>query len=387
MEIIGESAVIQTIQHLPQEQILDVGAFSRLFKNTATAYKYLFFQAIIHNLESHMDDTNPITLLLEDLAVEMVVIGWYPLRFFHLSFGIQDQVGKIIERLQFSLDEKSIINPESRIRLRSAILEQRQSIGLDQLLDFVPYRLLTPFFSKELKGIKEQQKNNFIRQLAADNFDTHISLYRFVSVGERSAIELHPKWVKYLTHHVNIHIIKSWAMWEWVCYLQARNPNIPAIINKIAPPLKRAPLTLPTRFWREVMVNNNEIQCIYSGQRFNGDNFSLDHFLPWSFVCHDQAWNLCPVTHSANSSKSNRLPAKEYIELFVRQQHHALLVGADILSAPFWEKLTSAYMLDLRLDERGLLNEDKLRTAYQATFGSLMTLAEQSGFEADWLYC
>lgn len=35
---------------------------------------------------------------------------------------------------------------------------------------------------------------------------------------------------------------------------------------------------------------------------------SLDHFVPWSYVAHDELWNLVPTTKSLNSSKSNDLP-------------------------------------------------------------------------------
>ena len=44
-----------------------------------------------------------------------------------------------------------------------------------------------------------------------------------------------------------------------------------------------------------------------------GDNLiekdiSIDHFVPWSYVAHDEFWNLSPTTRSINSQKSNNLP-------------------------------------------------------------------------------
>ena len=38
------------------------------------------------------------------------------------------------------------------------------------------------------------------------------------------------------------------------------------------------------------------------------DSISIDHFVPWSYVAHDELWNLSPTTRSINSSKSNYLP-------------------------------------------------------------------------------
>lgn len=47
---------------------------------------------------------------------------------------------------------------------------------------------------------------------------------------------------------------------------------------------------------------------IYEDQLLDFKDISIDHFVPWSYVAHDELWNLNPTTKSANSSKSNLLP-------------------------------------------------------------------------------
>ena len=37
-------------------------------------------------------------------------------------------------------------------------------------------------------------------------------------------------------------------------------------------------------------------------------DISIDHFVLWSYVAHDEFWNLHPTTRSINSSKNNNLP-------------------------------------------------------------------------------
>ena len=44
------------------------------------------------------------------------------------------------------------------------------------------------------------------------------------------------------------------------------------------------------------------------GSFMGGEDISIDHFVPWSYVAHDELWNLVPTTRSLNSSKSNDLP-------------------------------------------------------------------------------
>lgn len=373
-------------QQLPPGHQINLNALTRLFRYTSTAYKYLFFQAILEHLNS--SDFSQGKIPLKSLATEMVVLGWYPLKFFHVSFGTQDQVASIIERLNFSLNEKAISNPQTRNELRKAVQVQSQSIGLSQLLDFVPYRLLTPFFSEQLRGTREARKNQLIKELAHEYFDAEKPLYRFTSnEDDDPCIELHPAWLEYFNTSANLSIVRGWVTWEWVRYLQARNPNTPNVVNKITPPAKRASLSRPTQFWKRVLGAQHEVRCIYSDQRLVPDSgFALDHFLPWSFVCHDQLWNLCPVSPSANSSKSNRLPASGYIDSFIEQQHYALTIGRDVIGGNDWTRLTEGYVLDLRLSQTELLNVDKLHKAYCSVLMPLMTLAEQSGFEANWQY-
>ena len=45
----------------------------------------------------------------------------------------------------------------------------------------------------------------------------------------------------------------------------------------------------------------------------NEKNISIDHFVPWSYVAHDELWNLTPTTRCINSSKSNSLPDWEQV--------------------------------------------------------------------------
>ena len=38
------------------------------------------------------------------------------------------------------------------------------------------------------------------------------------------------------------------------------------------------------------------------------EKMSIDHFVPWQYVAHDELWNLSPTTPSINSKKGNKLP-------------------------------------------------------------------------------
>ena len=53
-------------------------------------------------------------------------------------------------------------------------------------------------------------------------------------------------------------------------------------------------------------------------------DISIDHFVPWSYVAHDELWNLVPTTKAVNSSKNNNLPDWEhYFPLLADLEYHS----------------------------------------------------------------
>lgn len=372
---------------LPASEKLNIAALSRLFKSTTNSYKYLFFLSILEVLpQREVTAEGTVKIPMLELAAEMLVLSWYPIKFFNLSFGVQDQVTKLIDLLEFNPNNKAITSSLGEAQLREAIFEQGHKIGLAKLLKYVPYRLQSVFFNDQLNKVKDYKKGDLIAELSDQYFSTRAPLYRFTQLNGLPAIELNSDWVTYFLTEGNLPLVKGWALWEWASYLQARNPNVPAVIQKILPPMKRSALNNQTSFWKAIIAAEPDIRCIYTGESFQDKPFALDHFLPWSFVCHDQLWNLCPVTQSSNSSKSNKLPADEYIEKFIQQQQQALEVGSRILPFKKWEKAIEPYTLDLRIPADELLNESTFNHAFLSLLKPMMSLAEQTGFESNWHY-
>ena len=91
-----------------------------------------------------------------------------------------------------------------------------------------------------------------------------------------------------------------------ILYLQRRNPSVPGISDKLYPPQERK-LERVKKYWR-LLAELSPIHEIYGNNLLTSNNISVDHFVPWSFVAHDEFWNLHPTTRVINSSKSNHLP-------------------------------------------------------------------------------
>ena len=162
----------------------------------------------------------------------------------------------------------------------------------------------------------------------------------------------------------------TWNGWQ---------PSAVYAINKISPPQKRVPLKFQRMVWK-ALLTEQRFTCIYSNSPVSPSNFDLDHFIPWSFVCHDQLWNLIPATPNHNSSKGNSLPNSDQISAFIFTQQKALAVAQSILKKDTWQKVTDDYSAGLNIHADLLQDQHGLRDAFERTLTPLISLASQLGF-------
>lgn len=120
---------------LPSERV-EVERLAGLFHATTSAYKHLFFQALVTMVAGRRPDDRVIEL--EALGVEMLALAWYPYTYFRVSFGLQDSTGKVLDRLEFSPEGVAVTHPGTGRALRTAICSQATPIRLKDLLRYVP---------------------------------------------------------------------------------------------------------------------------------------------------------------------------------------------------------------------------------------------------------
>lgn len=366
---------------LPPSSRLPIEHLAASFSNVTNSYKFFWLLAIL----DHLKETGETTISIDHLVARMIAGVWYPSNYFRLSFGKQDQLGKIV--LAISAERGLPANaPKAEIVSASLSYSAGNSNLANQvrsLAAYVPYRLLRPFFSAPLRGIADTRANRLIRQMADENFAAEDTpcLYRFVDGGE-PAIELHPQWAAYL--QTNLAIVTGYCLWHLTNYLQKKNPNAPNITGKLFEPGQRN-LRDARRFWNLALAQIGPIRCIYSGEAIDTIS-SLDHFLPWSFVAHDLLWNIIPTSRSVNSAKGDQLPDfGRYFEAFALQQYQSLRIVAETGSA----SLVEDYILLLKaqsIDDVRTQSFDFFRDTLWDTIAPQMQIARNMGFTADWSY-
>ena len=100
-----------------------------------------------------------------------------------------------------------------------------------------------------------------------------------------------------------------------ILYLQTRNPSVSDIAEKLEPPTVRD-MARVDKYLKLVIQLDHSHKDIYGGVELAGESISIDHFVPWQYVAHDELWNLHLTTRKINSCKHNSLPAwLEYFDM------------------------------------------------------------------------
>ena len=301
---------------LPYDERVNINHLSACFNDVSNSYKFYWFLAIL----DHLNESESFDIKIDELALRMISLAWYPLDFYKISFGRQDRFKNLAVLISSNMNvdsrpcAKSLYhqinkNPDSHLRdsLKAKINET--------LKTYVISRFLRPFFYRELRGMRDHYVDKQIKKLANGNLG-----YTPYSFSD-DAIIVNSAWKAYLI--TNQQIIRSFIKWHLVKFLNKNNPNIIGISEKIDQPKKRN-LSNAKKFWKSFFLENS-VRCIYSGEMLSKDKISLDHFIPWSYLVHDEPWNIIPTTKSINSAKGDSLPdLGTYFDHFCKLQFAAM---------------------------------------------------------------
>ncbi|MCF8019478.1 MAG: HNH endonuclease [Vallitaleaceae bacterium] len=289
--------------------------------NMVTSYKAYWMIGVLEEIIEGHD-----VIDFDKVVSRMITNAWYPIIQYKLNFGFQDQLGKVIHYINDNYHFGAEIKKTNLLNLLCFSSELLGDTTLQNMkkafYNMVPYRLLSPFFREKTKGLKDQKKNRLITQLSQDSQDC------FYKIDEpNKMIIVDPHWMDYINE--NQAVIKGWLQNKLIIYLQVKNPSVPSIPFKLEPPSSRN-LTKATNYWKRFNMVE-PIKDIYTGKPLTSEYykklgaFSIDHFIPWSFVLHDELWNLMPTFKHINSSKSDKLPLLDkYLMEFCDLQYRAI---------------------------------------------------------------
>lgn len=289
----------------------------RMASNNTASYKFFWMKALLTLIERGRTEASFL-----EMGALMTAHAWDPVIFFKLSLGATDKLGAAIHRAQqeLGLDDYAKFEQAAEAIERSG--NPQVVAAVVDLTRYVRRRFLVPCL-KGLEGILPGRLDTAISK--ASLAQPAAGPYWIEERAKR--IHFNSEWSAFILG--NLPLVKSWLDLKLARYLQARNPNIPAIVFKLERPAERS-LGEPRKFWAEA-IRRGGVREIYSGLSFTTENFerfgalSIDHFIPWRYVLHDEFWNLTPMFKNWNSAKGDRLPdLEEDLRPLCRQAFGAL---------------------------------------------------------------
>lgn len=284
---------------LPYSERLDIKYLARVFDNKSECYKLFWLEAIINKVVKGNDN-----ITYDELINEMVSSAWYMVSEYHLNLGPADTLESLVHRV-FKLSDGALKTSDTKENIIAFLIGSQDTEVKKMkrtLTRNVPYRLQAPFMER----VKGKEWDVSEKKLADKINQEERLMYYFTAIaGMMSSISIQKEWCDYIS--ANQEIIKGWIEYNKIMYLQRRNPSVPGIANKLYPEQERD-LEKVKKYWKTIIKIKPVVE-IYGGNKItDNDIISIDHFIPWSYVAHDELWNLTPTTRSINSTKSNCLP-------------------------------------------------------------------------------
>jgi len=354
---------------VPKHNDLTTKCLGNVFAKTSATYKYFWFLSI---LQIHAK-TDVLKIDVWDIVIRMVANAWYPVHYSRLFFAKSDSLFDIVIDLQQTTGIPIDADVEMVCDILSDKINDRQIKSKLRVLTInVPYRFLRPWIDTS------DDKEMIFRSQTLENE----CLYSIHKDGTEFYIRINSAWNSYLHNHYNI--LVDFAYWNLTQFLQVRNPNVPAISNKLIKPLTRDSLSNQHRFWDTILEVGGPVRCIYTNNEMHPKGYALDHFIPWSFVSHDLLWNLIPADNSINSSKGDKLPdLSYYLPKLVQMQLHSIRVCVN--ANKNFKVLEDYLSLGYTIQELANMNNERFMDLFERTFKPMNQIALNMGFET-WKY-
>lgn len=282
---------------LPYSDDLEIQYLSRIFDNTSECYKFFWFQAILSKVLEGKDH-----MTYEELVDEMIADAWYMVIEYHLNLGPRDTLESLVLYLQKISQLKSSEKKENIINYLKDCTDKEVLKRKRILTKNVPYRIQAPFMDK----IRGKEWNVAESELISKINQEYRLMYYFEALnGMQTSIRINSEWFTYMQK--NQEILKGWLQYNIIVYLQKRNPSVPGIADKLYPPQERK-LEKVKKYWK-LLLTVQPIHEIYGHVQLSEKDISIDHFVPWSYVAHDE-FEKCAKEHLNDSAVRRKIYQK-----------------------------------------------------------------------------
>ena len=279
-------------------------------------YKLAWGRSIIEAVECNdyekLDD-NTDQISMDKISLNVLRYYWNQTYFFNLK-----QCG--------SYSKATIMTSvNSLITKYQDLTENTFPVWFDEALVEIKKKDLS-FFNKTIKDISRCLIANPYRYFVHLEKDKYLDIYS-LSNDKKYLLLKHEDLLALNEYGF---ILSELLNYRWSQLLENYNaaPKINQKVNRISEnKIRRASLKHFIKFLME--ATDNKPIDFYTGVELAKDNISVDHVIPWSFMYSDDIWNLVLTSKKNNSSKNNKIPTKEQIELLKERNNKLLNIIDD----------------------------------------------------------
>ena len=121
---------------------------------------------------------------------------------------------------------------------------------------------------------------------------------------KKAQLEIKPEALEFFQHN-HTFLMKS-VILEWSKFLEKIN-TLPRLIAKVeSAEVRRSSLR------KYVKIFNDFSDCFYCNRSLDEAEIHVDHFIPWSYIFEDEAWNLVLACERCNLRKSDSLAPQNF---------------------------------------------------------------------------
>jgi len=264
----------------------------------STTYKPALLKAIVRVVR----DGNVETIPIRRLALEFAQLYWVQTNVFHLrQAAVISKEPGIIRALRAASDRNC-----------ARLLSEVPSAERDGLVTAIGKTLTI----------------DVLRRFHASKPDDAPPLFEW-NKGE-AGVRLVPGARAFILDNQNVLLMIA-DLW-WARYLESVNVLAPAIIEKVERDGARRGSLAP---FLAVLNGFGEDRCFYCERALSRvESIHVDHVIPWSFILADPLWDLVLTCSSCNLSKSDRLPAREFIAKLEATNERRVRSRASLLLGP-----------------------------------------------------
>ena len=265
-----------------------------------TTYKFALARAMLDHCKKNKFNEN-ITIQYKDLASLFLKYYWH-------------------QGLRFKIKQNFKSNEPNMITIVREIFKDDKKKQFRKI-DPVKKKKAIDLILEEVFGDPKKKKNVVIPAFHRVKGSSEAIFYDYDE--KLKCITLKPGVAQFFCK--NYYVLLMTTIAGWAKFLEKANHSLPRLISKIERENERRN---PLGKFKEMYIGHT-YKCFYCCTKLVDGKIEVDHFIPWTYMFDDDAWNLVLACKDCNRDKKDALPKIEFKNKLINRNrdYHGIIDG------------------------------------------------------------